>query len=95
MQLKSNNATVETLYEAVQEAWSNYDSGTWSNYDSGHQFACYLSILTDEGGNWYEAPNSGIRTGQSHGIKVMDLKVDRELITQAQQLVRDYFGNEE
>lgn len=55
----------------------------------GHQFACYRSIRADEGGNWYEAPHSGIRTKQSHGIEAVDLKVDRALITQAEQLVRN------
>ena len=60
---------------------------------TGHDNVFYRSILEDQGGNWYEAPHTGARTRQSCGLQVVDLKVKRALITQAQQLVNDYFGN--
>ena len=91
-QLKAEEATLENLYEAVLEAWNEYDSVTLKRI-WGHQFACYRSILEDQGGNWYEAPHTGARTRQSCGLHVVDLQMKRALITQAQLLVNDYFGN--
>ena len=59
----------------------NYDAATQERI-RGHQFDCYRSILEDKGRNWYKALRFGARTRQSHGLAVVDLKVDRALTTQ-------------
>ena len=91
-QLKAEEAMLENLYEAVLEAWNEYFQSFW-NVFGDYQSACYRSILEDQGSNWYEAPHTGARTRQTCGPQVVDLKVKRALIIQAQHLVNDYFGN--
>ena len=77
----AEEATLENMYEAIFKAWNNYDLVTLERI-WGHQFACYRSILEDQGGNLYEPPHTGARPRQSSGLQVVDLK-EWALITQA------------
>ena len=54
-QLKAEDATLENLYDAVQEAWDNYDAATLGA----------ISFLEGKCGNRFESPHSGARTRQS------------------------------
>ena len=68
-QLKAEETTLENLYEAVLEAWNEYDSVTLERI-WGHQFACYRSILEDQGGNSLRCTNKAVMWTSSGGPEI-------------------------
>lgn len=88
--LKATNATLETMMEAIEAAWEDYDYSTLERI-WGHQLECYRCILGEEGGNFYEAPHSGVGKRQRSGDAVLDYSVDRTLVERCGELCSDYF----
>jgi hypothetical protein len=90
--LQGDNRTKETLMNAIEQAWEEYDHDTLERVWA-HQLACYRCILEDEGGNWYEAPHSGVRRRQNAAQEACDYSVSRQLFDKAVAIHEGYFND--
>lgn len=83
--LKVGAHSLDQLYQAVLEAWANYDTSTlkvlW-----GHQYACYRCIMENLGGNDYASPHSGVRECVGN--------IDLEINMEAYDAARDHLRRE-
>lgn len=79
-QLKNDRLTLDSLYQAIQRAWRDYDAATLERI-WGVQYACYRKVLELEGDNDYQPPHSGVRKG---GGKI-DFHIDEEIFRKAKR----------
>ncbi len=83
--LKNGHQTLDSLYQAVQTAWSQYDPETLERI-WGVQYECYRQILRLEGDNDYKTPHSGVR---QRGGKI-NFKINKEEFKKAERWAHNH-----
>jgi len=85
--LKNGANSIEELFQAIIDAWDEYDAVTLDNI-WGHQYDCYREIIRCLGDNVYEALHTGVRNRHDP----VDLKIVKQEFREAAALVRRYDG---
>ena len=78
----------EDLIAAVKQAYNDYNPLILTRIHAV-QYEIYRQILTDDGGNQYKLPHSGLRNRQNHGEDVADLTISTELRNLARTKIND------
>jgi hypothetical protein len=81
-QIKKGANSLDSLFDAVSEAWETYSPDTLRNIWA-QQYACYHKILEDKGNNSYTPPHTGVR----NSLGLPDLQINREHFREARALV--------
>lgn len=87
-QFKNGANTVEEMFDAIGQAWTEYDGLTLERIWA-HQYHCYREIMSSMGTNNYISPHLGVR----NEVNPIKLHIDKEIYIEARNLINDYYGN--